>query len=53
MFFNTQTYPVQVRSLLKGAPCILMCLTTTFLFWWATYIFVKHEHDHVPKFSYK
>ncbi len=49
----SQTYPVQIRSLQKAVPCLVMCYLGSWVFYVATYAFVKHEHDHIPKFSYR
>lgn len=46
-------YPAGLRSVLKGAPCILMCMSASYIFWLANYAFIKHEHDHLPKFSFR
>lgn len=45
-------YPPAIRSLLKGVPCIVMCMTAGAVFWVANYVIIKHPHDHVPKFSF-
>lgn len=47
------TYPPALRSVLKAVPCLVMCMASSYVFWIATYAFLRHEHDHVPKFSFK
>lgn len=47
------TYPPALRSVLKAVPCLVMCMASSYVFWIATYAFVRHEHDHVPKFSFR
>lgn len=45
-------YPPAIRSLLKGVPCIVMCMSAGTVFWIVNYIIIKHPHDHVPKYSF-
>lgn len=46
------TYPPALRSMFKAVPCLVMCYAASYVFWIATYAFLRHEHDHVPKFSF-
>lgn len=46
-------YPPALRSMLKAVPCLVMCLSASYVWWIVTYAFIKHPHDHIPRFSYK
>ena len=46
-------YPAPLRSVLKAAPCIIMAMTASYVFWIAQYAYMRHTHDHVPKFTFK
>lgn len=46
-------YPVPLRSVLKAAPCVIMAMTASYVFWIAQYAYIRHTHDHIPKFTFK
>ena len=50
---SSQTYPLALRSLFKSVPCLVMCVSASFVFYIANHAFVRHEHDHIPKFTFR
>lgn len=47
------SYPVGLRSVLKGAPSVLMLFTTSTIFYLFQYAILHHNHDRIPKPSFK
>lgn len=47
------TYPVALRSALKAAPCLLMCMGMSTIVWLYMHGLNRHSQDHVPKHSFK
>lgn len=50
---SSNTYPPALRSVLKAAPCLVMCLAASTVFWIYNYSLLRHAHDRVPRPSYK
>jgi hypothetical protein len=46
-------YPSALASVLKAAPCLVMCVYANYVFYVAMHGFARHSQDHVPKFMFR
>lgn len=46
-------YPSALASVLKAAPCLVMCLYANYVFYAVMHGLARHTNDHVPKFTFR